>query len=162
MEYVMALLVGGLFAGGIYMMLRGELIRIVIGLVLLANAVNLVMFTMGRLTRGASPVIAAGESTLEMPFANPLPQALVLTAIVIGFGLLAFGIVLAFRTYEEFGTVNIERLRVAEPPFSDEEEWIEGPGDSLEMITGEQKPEDPSEENESPGSDYESFQPSGD
>ncbi|MEX0684588.1 MAG: Na+/H+ antiporter subunit C [Balneolales bacterium] len=129
METLLAFIVGGLFASSIYLMLRKNLIRIIIGLILLSNAVNLLIFTMGRLTSANPPLIAEGANVAEAGIANPLPQALILTAIVIGFGLLAFALVLAYRSYMELNTVEVDELRLAEPPFPGEN--IKVAGDSV-------------------------------
>ena len=81
MEALIALLIGMLTAGGIYLMLRGRTFTVVLGLTFMSYAVNLFLFAMGRLAIGRPPVIGAG-----LPgYADPVPQALVLTAIVIGF-----------------------------------------------------------------------------
>lgn len=125
MEYLLSIMVGFLFSAGIYLMLKGELVRIIIGLLLLSNSVNLTIFTMGRIHRGKPPLIPGNEKMLVESFANPLPQALILTAIVIGFGLLGFTIVLALKAYREFDSVNINRMRTAEPLYPDEEQQEE-------------------------------------
>ncbi len=118
-EYLIAIGAGVLFSCGLYMMLRANLVRILIGVILLSNSVNLMVLTMGRLERGAPPLIPETARTLDT-LANPLPQALILTAIVIGFGLLAFSLVLAVRAYHHFGTLNTKHMRSAEPPYPDE------------------------------------------
>jgi multicomponent Na+:H+ antiporter subunit C len=120
MEVVIAIVVGGLFAGSIYLLLRRSMVRLLIGLILLSNAVNLLIFSMGRMTRGEAPMIPLGQPVPTAAIANPLPQALILTAIVIGFGLLAFMMVLTYRTYAELGTVNTDEMRLAEPPYPGE------------------------------------------
>jgi multicomponent Na+:H+ antiporter subunit C len=120
MEVVIAFVVGGLFAASVYLLLRRSMVRLLIGLILLSNAVNLLIFSMGRLTRGEAAMIPPGQPVPIGPIANPLPQALILTAIVIGFGLLAFMMVLTYRTYRELGTVNMDNMRLAEPPFKGE------------------------------------------
>ncbi len=128
-EYLLAIGVGALFATGVYMILRSNLIRILIGVILLSNSVNLLVLTVGRLSREHPPLIDATAHELET-FANPLPQALILTAIVIGFGLLAFSLVLSVRAYDHFGTLNIDFMRVAEPPYPDEIEKEEASSDA--------------------------------
>lgn len=82
----------------------------IFGLILLSNAVNLLILTVGGVTRGAPPIITQGATELAAPYANPLPQALVLTAIVIGFGLIAFALVLVYRTYATTGTIDVDAL----------------------------------------------------
>ena len=115
METALAFLIGLLVATSLYLMLSGHMVRYLFGLVLLSNAANLVIFTAGRLTYAAPPLIADGSYTLGGPAANALPQALVLTAIVIGFGLLTFTLILVYRAYQALGTVEGDAMRVAEP-----------------------------------------------
>lgn len=115
METLMAITVGCVVASGVYLMLSGQMLRFVFGLVLISNAANLTIFTMGRLTTGAPPLIAEGMNAPMANAANALPQALVLTAIVIGFGLFAFAIVLIFRAWTALGTLQQDQMRLAEP-----------------------------------------------
>lgn len=114
MELLLAVVVGALTAGGVYMLLRRSMVELVIGLILLGHAANLLIFTMGRLTRGQPPLVAEGALLPLVPFADPLPQALVLTAIVIGFGLQAFALVLILRTYQTTRTCDLDQLRNTE------------------------------------------------
>lgn len=100
MESLMALVVGVLYAAAIYMILRRSIVKLVIGLVLLSNASNLLIFANAGLVRGAPPLIPAGAVQPDGPVADPLAQALILTAIVIGLGVLAFAVVLIRRAYE--------------------------------------------------------------
>lgn len=116
METVLAVLVGWLFAVAVYLMLNRNLMRYLFGLVLISNAANLVIFASGRLTYGEPALIDEGFAVPAEPIANAIPQALILTAIVIGFGLLAFAFVLAYRAREELGTVDTDAMRIAEPP----------------------------------------------
>jgi multicomponent Na+:H+ antiporter subunit C len=109
-EVLLAVAAGVLYATGIYMMLRRRLAQLIIGLGLLSNGTNLLIFTAGGLTRGRPPVLAAGADRLASPYADPVPQALVLTAIVIGFGLLAFSLVLAHRVHATIGTDDVDEL----------------------------------------------------
>jgi multicomponent Na+:H+ antiporter subunit C len=105
MGTLLALVVGVLFAAGVYLLLDGNLVRAVFGLVLMSNAANLLFFTAGRVMRGTPPLIPVGMEAPEGVVANPLAQALVLTAIVIGFGLISFALVLVYRYHRTFGTV---------------------------------------------------------
>ncbi|CAN7224630.1 MULTISPECIES: Na+/H+ antiporter subunit C [Ensifer] len=115
MEAWFALLVGIFFTVAIYLLLSKYIIRVLLGVAVLGNAVNLLIFTGGRLTRGVPPVIPEGADTLAGPAANALPQALILTAIVISFSFFAFLLVLAWRAYEDLSTDNTDEMRVAEP-----------------------------------------------
>lgn len=115
MELLLAITIGVLVSTSVYLMLDRNVLRFLFGLVLLSNAVNLVIFVAGRLTAGAPPLIPDGAYAPDGAVANALPQALVLTAIVIGFGLLAFALALVYRTYMSLGTVNSDEMRIAEP-----------------------------------------------
>jgi multicomponent Na+:H+ antiporter subunit C len=105
-------------AAGVYLTLSRDLLRCILGLALLGNAVNLLLLASGRINSSQPAVIAAGE-TLLSDAANPLPQALILTAIVIGFALICFALVLAMRLLESQGHADIADLRIVEPPASD-------------------------------------------
>lgn len=115
MELITALVAGALLAASFYLLMRRNLLRFVIGLIILANAVNLVIFTMGRLTREEPPLIPYGEKVITGAYANPLPQALILTAIVISFGLLAFTLVLVYRNFAANETIESDEVRTSEP-----------------------------------------------
>jgi multicomponent Na+:H+ antiporter subunit C len=108
MEGLLALASGVLYAAGIYLMLRRRLAQLIIGLGLLSNGTNLLIFTAGGLTRARPPVVPDAAQALVEPYADPVPQALVLTAIVIGFGLLAFSLVLADRVHASVGTDDVD------------------------------------------------------
>src|SRR5688572_4536558 len=108
MEVLLAIASGVLYAAGIYLMLRRRLAQLIIGLGLLSNGTNLLIFTAGTLTRAQPPVLAQGVERLVPPYADPVPQALVLTAIVIGFGLLAFSLVLAHTVHATVGTDDVD------------------------------------------------------
>lgn len=111
MVVILAVVVGVLYASGVYLILRRRLGQIIIGLGLLANAANLLIFTSGGLVRARPPIVAEGARTLSGPAADSIPQALVLTAIVIGFGILAFALVLAYRTYQSVGSDDVDQMR---------------------------------------------------
>ena len=115
METVLALMIGVLVAAGIYQMLARNVLRFLFGLVLLSNAANLTIFVAGRLVRAEPPLVPEGLAAPPVMVANALPQALILTAIVIGFGLLAFALVLVYRGYQSLGTLDSDAMRVAEP-----------------------------------------------
>jgi multicomponent Na+:H+ antiporter subunit C len=114
MDYAVAALSGVFFTAAIYLLLSRALIRMLLGLALLGNAVNLLIFVAGRLTRVAPPIAADG-TIAPLLGANPLPQALILTAIVIGFAMFSFLLVLAYRAYQTLEADNTDRMRVAEP-----------------------------------------------
>ncbi len=109
MEALLAAIIGVLTACGVYLTLRARTFPVVLGLTLLSYAVNLFIFTTGRLTIGLSAVISDGAAG----YADPLPQALVLTAIVISFGMTAFLIMLALKARAELGTDQVDGRRDA-------------------------------------------------
>ena len=115
MEILFAITAGTLYATGLYLMLRRRLAQLIIGLGLLSNGTNLLIFTAGRIYREVPPIIPAGLDVPQGPVANPLPQALILTAIVISFSFFAFLLVLAFRAFQEMGTDDTDEMRLAEP-----------------------------------------------
>ena len=114
MEILLAVLIGVLFACGVYSLLRRSLFKFVIGVVLISQGVNLLVFTASGLTRGNAPLIPSGQLLPEGGFADPLPQALVLTAIVIGFGLIAFCLALTHRAYREIGSDDLHSFNKTE------------------------------------------------
>jgi multicomponent Na+:H+ antiporter subunit C len=109
-EVLLAIASGVLYAAGTYLMLRRRLAQLIVGLGLLSNGTNLLIFTAGGLTRARPPVVPDGAERLVPPYADPVPQALVLTAIVIGFGLLAFSLVLADRVHATSGTDDVDEV----------------------------------------------------
>ena len=112
MEILAACIVAVLVTCGVYLLLRSRTFSVVVGLSLLSYAVNLFLFFCGRLQRGAPPLVSvAGTPT---PVADPLPQALVLTAIVIGFGMTAFVLILALRARGELGNDHVDGREVGE------------------------------------------------
>jgi multicomponent Na+:H+ antiporter subunit C len=115
METILAILSGTMVAGSVFLMLGRNLVRFIFGLVLASNAVNLLIFASGRLESNRPPLILVDATTPATTVANSLPQALILTAIVIGFALLVFIFILFFRAYEKLGTVDTEAMTDAEP-----------------------------------------------
>jgi multicomponent Na+:H+ antiporter subunit C len=107
MELVMAIVIGILFMCATYLMLSKSILRIIIGTGLLSHGAHLLILTMGGLKQGAVPILSEDATS----YVDPLPQALILTAIVISLGVTAFLLVLAYRTYQELGTDNMELLK---------------------------------------------------
>jgi len=110
-EFVLAVCVGILFASATYMMLRRSIVKLVLGLIILSNAANLVIFTAAGIVHGKPPLLDDVTKTVVDGVADPLPQALVLTAIVIAFGVLAFAVVLIYRASEEVGNDDIAQMK---------------------------------------------------
>ena len=114
MEVLLAFVIGGLYAAGLYMMMRRSIVKLIFGIVLIGQAANLLIFTLGRLTRGRPALIPFGETGPAGAIADPLPQALILTAIVIGFGVQAFAIVLIKRAYQTVGTDDLDDMKTTD------------------------------------------------
>lgn len=107
MEIVLAILVGVLFAAGVYMVLRRSIIKFIIGIILMSNATNLLVFLSAGIVPGVPPMV--GEDADKM--ADPLPQALVLTAIVIGLGIVVYTLALKYKFFELTGTDDLDQLK---------------------------------------------------
>lgn len=107
MEIIICILAGLLFATGIYNLLQKQLIRIIIGTGLLTHGAHLFILTMGGLKRGKSPILEEDVTN----YTDPLPQALILTSIVISFGVTSLLLVLAYRAANDNDTDNMDQLR---------------------------------------------------
>ena len=118
MIWPVALALAAVIAAGTYLALSRDLLRCLIGLALVGNGINLLLFCSGRLLSQMPPFVASGAQQLAVA-ANPLPQALVLTAIVISFVLLCFSLVLAIRLLQFAGSADTAKLRAAEPAAVD-------------------------------------------
>lgn len=128
MNLVLMLAVSLSVGAGILLMLSRDSFRIVVGFTVLGAAVNLIVFMAGRPGSLTPPVIPSGADTLPGDAANPLTQALVLTAIVIGFSLLCYGLVLAARVSRDHGHSDVSRQQASEPqPDSSAEDTIKPP-----------------------------------
>lgn len=103
MEALLAIAIGLLTACGVFLLLRARTFSLILGLTLLSYAVNLFLFASGRLRMNAPPLISDGAS-----YTDPLPQALVLTAIVIGFGMTAYLVMLSLRALSESGDDHVD------------------------------------------------------
>ncbi len=114
MTALLAVVAGALYAGAIYMMTRRSLVKLIIGLAMLSHAANLLIFTVAGLKRGAAPLVPPGGALSPANTADPLPQALILTAIVISFSVLAFALALLHRTFKISAAEDIDQLRSTE------------------------------------------------
>lgn len=110
MELLLVIIIGILYGSGIYMILRRSMVKLLIGLILLANGANMLIFLLGDITKGKPPVIPEGGEVFIDLYADPIPQALILTAIVISFGLQAFSIILLKRVYIVTGSEDLDEL----------------------------------------------------
>jgi multicomponent Na+:H+ antiporter subunit C len=120
MTLLFALAVGVIFGSGAFLLLKPDLFRITLGILLIANAANLALVTSG-LSRGASPISATGGE----PVSDPVVQALAITAIVIGFAVAAMLLSLAYRIYASARTVDLDELSSAEALRAEEEDTSE-------------------------------------
>lgn len=114
MEFLIAIVIGLLTTAGVYLMLRRSFMRLLLGFVLLGQAANLVILTAGGLGPGTSPIIHPHATTLPPGHPDALPQALILTAIVIGFATVAFAMVLLKKASEATGTDDFDALDTTE------------------------------------------------
>ncbi len=108
MELLLALFIGTLGGCGVWLLLRARSFDVVLGLTLLGYAVNLFILASGRVRGGAAPIVAPGAQATLATHADPLPQALALTAIVIGFAMTALLLALALRTHAETGADHVD------------------------------------------------------
>ncbi|NMB80419.1 MAG: Na+/H+ antiporter subunit C [Ignavibacteria bacterium] len=109
MDFLLVLIIGLLYTAGLYLLMRKSFVKVIIGLILLGHAANLLIFLVGRITRG-KPAFVDLNGLITEPFADPLPQALILTAIVIGFGVQAFAIVLFKRAYQSINSDDLDDM----------------------------------------------------
>ncbi|HRK62302.1 MAG TPA: Na+/H+ antiporter subunit C [Candidatus Omnitrophota bacterium] len=110
MELMFALTVGLLYAAGFFLVMRHSLMKLVLGLIFLSHGANLLIFSAGGLESRGLPIIAEGSKIPQYPMPDPLPQALILTAIVISFGILAFALVLVYRSFRLTGSDDSDQL----------------------------------------------------
>lgn len=117
MTLLLAMAIGVIFGSGTYLMLKPDLFRVVMGMVLISNAANLTLMSAG-LSRGAAPFVGQGED--GDPVSDPLVQAMTLTAIVIGLGVTALLLSLAYRVYTSHATVDLDELSQREAKTTQE------------------------------------------
>lgn len=121
MLILLAITAGVLFSVGIYFLLRRNLVKVLVGILLLGYAANLLLFNSAALVPANPPLIAQGETTPPAVYADPVPQALILTAIVISFGITAFAVVLIRQAYQVSGTGDLDNMRCTDIPCEAEE-----------------------------------------
>lgn len=114
MELLLILVLGLLYAGGVYLILRRSLVKLLLGIMLLGTATNILIFVLGAIVKGKPPIIDSAQEVLDKAYADPVPQALILTAIVISFALTAFAIVLLKRVYALVETDDLDNLNTPE------------------------------------------------
>ncbi len=112
MELVIAIFIGLLFACGVYLILRRSIVKVILGIFVLSNATNLIIFLAGGIKSEQIPFIAEGEQTLDPSLINdPVAQVLVLKAIVIGLGIAAYILALKYRYFQVTGTHDLDLLK---------------------------------------------------
>lgn len=114
MELVLVVLIGVLYSAGFFLILRRSMVKLLLGITFLGYGVNLLIFLLGRITKGKPPVIEESANFFTDLYADPIPQALILTAIVISFGLQSFAIVLLKRVYALLGSDDLDDLNTPE------------------------------------------------
>ncbi len=112
MELLIVLLIGIFYSAGIFLILRRSMVKLLLGLLLLGNGANLLIFLMGGLTKGKPPIIKEDYKHFIDAYADPVPQALILTAIVISFALTAFAIILLKKVYQTTGSDDLDTLNI--------------------------------------------------
>ncbi|MDO4727521.1 MAG: Na+/H+ antiporter subunit C [Bacteroidota bacterium] len=112
MELLLVLLVGVLYSAGIFMILRRSMVKLLLGLLLIGNGANILIFLMGGLTKGKPPIISDNQKSFVDAYADPVPQSLILTAIVISFALTAFAIILLKKVYVTTGSDDLDSLNI--------------------------------------------------
>lgn len=108
MELILALAIGVLAGAGIWLLLRPRTFQVILGISLIGHAVNLFIFSMGRLSIDQAPIKEAGRFASLLQYDDPLPQALVLTAIVIGFAMMALFLVVMLASRGLSGTDHVD------------------------------------------------------
>lgn len=114
MELSIALFIGILYACGVYLLLRRSIVKVIIGVFVLSNATNLIIFLAGGIERGGIGFVQP-EGEAAVPMSDPLPQALILTAIVIGLGIAAYILVLKYQYFKVTGTHDLDQMKNTDP-----------------------------------------------
>ncbi|WP_114784038.1 NADH-quinone oxidoreductase subunit K [Botryobacter ruber] len=110
MNLIIPVLIGAFFGVGLYLILHRHFFKLILGLILFGLATNMFIFVIVDLSRGSTAIIKRENEVAVEPFADPVPQALLLTAIVIGFAIQAFAIVLIKRVFQAIGTNDLDDL----------------------------------------------------
>lgn len=114
MELLLVIVLGLLYAAGVYLILRKSMVKMLLGIMLLGNGTNILIFVLGKITKGSPPVIGEAHKVFQDLYADPIPQSLILTAIVISFGLTSFAIVLLKRVYALLDSDDLDDLNTPE------------------------------------------------
>lgn len=114
MEILLAFVIGLLYAAGVYLLLRRSIVKLILGIMFFSHATNLLIFVAGGLHKGEPQFVNDGLTAVSANPTDPLPQALILTAIVIGYGFTAFFLVLMYKFYHVTGTEDMDELKEGE------------------------------------------------
>lgn len=114
METLLAFVIGLLYAAGVYLLLRRSIVKLILGIMFISHATNLLFFVAGGLHKGRPQFVNDAANAATANPTDPLPQALILTAIVIGFGITAFFLALMYRFYQATGTEDLDELKEGE------------------------------------------------
>ncbi|NQD69510.1 Na+/H+ antiporter subunit C [Sphingobacterium shayense] len=114
MELLLVLVLGLLYSAGVYLILRRSMVKLLLGIMLLGTGTNVLIFVVGKITKGHPPVIDEAYKVFQEIYADPIPQSLILTAIVISFGLTSFAIVLLKRVYALVDSDDLDNLNTPE------------------------------------------------
>jgi multicomponent Na+:H+ antiporter subunit C len=142
MAVVLAVVIGVLYGVALFLLLRRSLAKVILGLGILTNATNLLIFTVAGPVRARPPIVAPDAEQLTPPFADPVPQAFILTAIVIGFGVLAFVLVLAYRAFQVVGSDDLDAMSSTDTLPPDSPPLPECPAcpDGVQTLAADQEP----------------------
>jgi multicomponent Na+:H+ antiporter subunit C len=113
MEIILAILVGVLYTAGVYMLLRRSILKFIIGIIFMSNATNLLVFLSAGVVSG-NPAFIGGLENHAGEMADPLPQAMVLTAVVIGLGIITFSLALKYKLFSLTSTDDLDELKPAD------------------------------------------------
>ncbi|MFP4047887.1 MAG: NADH-quinone oxidoreductase subunit K [Bacteroidales bacterium] len=114
MEVILAIVTGVLYTAGVYLLLRRSLMKLILGIIFFSNATNLLIFLSAGLTSGEPPFLKEGEIVLTDQFADPIPQAIIITSLVIAFGIIVFTLVLKYKYYKKTGTYDTDQVKQTE------------------------------------------------
>ena len=115
MEIILSVLIGAMTSAGIYLLLRRSIVKLILGIIFLSNAVNLLLFISSGLHKAAPPFVEKGKTAMELSASSdPLPQAMILTALVISFGFIAFTMILKYRYFQKTGTEDLDKVKETE------------------------------------------------
>lgn len=111
MELLIAIIIGMLYAAGIFLILRRSIVKLIIGLLLLGTGANLLIFASGKVKHGNPPIFNPNQLDVKGTYADPIPQALILTSLVISFGINSFAIILINRSYLAVKTDDLDTMK---------------------------------------------------